>query len=94
MQNRLGAGEESGQPSRLQEMSPEERVRSYDPEDAERNLPFFLFDPIPVWQLVPVFAVWGSDDRLVPAEKSRDLREKALEAAGNFEATLVVFPDT
>lgn len=55
-----------------------------------------LFDSLPDWRVidVPVLAVWGSEDRSVPAERSRDLIAAALEDAGASDVTLIVFPDT
>jgi pimeloyl-ACP methyl ester carboxylesterase len=60
--------------------------------DGERR--FLLFEPVPVWEKVrvPVLALWGEDDSLVPAEKSKDLVARALAAAKNDDVTLKIFP--
>jgi dipeptidyl aminopeptidase/acylaminoacyl peptidase len=79
---------------RLRSQPPFERVLSYDP-DTTRTREFFLFDPAPVWVRVsvPVFGIWSANDKLVPAEKSRQIIETALRTAGNNDVMLKVLPD-
>ncbi len=59
--------------------------------DGERA--FLGFEPIPAWEKVrvPVLALWGQDDRSVPAAKSKELIERALACAKNKDATLRLF---
>jgi len=63
-------------------------LRAYSPD-------YMLLDPATFWPKVkvPVLAVWGEKDRLVPANLSRDRIEKWLREAGNEDHTLRVFPD-
>jgi dienelactone hydrolase len=61
----------------------------------EEEVPgFSSFDPINTWQKIkiPVLAVWGSDDRLIPALKSKELIEEALKTAENKDYNLKIFP--
>lgn len=53
------------------------------------------FDPIPVIERVrvPVLAVWGEHDRLVPVTRSRTAIEDALERGGNRDVTCIVYTD-
>jgi dienelactone hydrolase len=55
---------------------------------------FLLFEPAPVWRkvTVPVLALWGGEDRSVPASTSRAIIEEALTAAGNRDHTLILYP--
>ena len=64
-------------------------VERYGP----RGLSVLHFDPHPVWARVqvPVFAVWGADDALVPVERSRRSIEGWLHAADNNNVTTLVF---
>jgi len=57
-------------------------------------LELLFFDVSPIWPKVkvPVLAVWGSRDNVVPVEKSRILIEKLLNNAGNKDLTVKVFP--
>jgi pimeloyl-ACP methyl ester carboxylesterase len=41
---------------------------------------------------IPVFALWGGNDRLVPVERSRAAVAGALVRGGNRNATLIVVP--
>lgn len=54
------------------------------------------FDRMAAWSQVkvPVLALWGDLDRLVPVEDSRMLLERALEQAGNHSATLGILRHT
>ncbi len=54
---------------------------------------FSFFEPLPVWEKIkiPVLAVWGEKDEIVPAGESREIIEKALEKGGNKDFTLKVF---
>jgi uncharacterized protein len=52
----------------------------------------FEFEPILERCRCPLFAVWGDADTLVPAEKSKQVFERALTKAGNDEFELVVVP--
>ncbi len=63
------------------------------PYDAESKS-YILFDPAPVWEKVkaPVLSLWGAQDAVVPAEKSRASLERALKRGGNQDYTLRVFP--
>jgi len=60
----------------------------------ERGRSVLRFDPLPVWSRVhvPVLAIWGAEDRLVPAERSRTAIERAMPPATRGMARLVVFP--
>ena len=51
-----------------------------------------LFEPAPVWEKVrvPMLAIWGSGDIVLPAGRSREIVEAALERAGNRNRTLHV----
>jgi alpha-beta hydrolase superfamily lysophospholipase len=52
------------------------------------------FDPAPAWRAVrvPVLAVYGAADELVPARSSARLVENALHRGGNRDVTVRVFP--
>lgn len=58
-------------------------------------LELLFFDAAPVWPKVkvPVLAMWGDRDTVVPFEKSRELIEGYLEKAGNKDVTIKVFPN-
>jgi len=60
-----------------------------------RGLSVLHFDPVPVWErvAVPVLAVWGADDALVPVERSRRAVEAGLRVARNPNVTTRVFPN-
>jgi len=53
------------------------------------------YDPVAVLEKVkcPVLAIWGELDMLVPAQKSKEIFEKALKKAGNKDVTLKIFPN-
>ncbi len=61
----------------------------------QRTFNRFDIDVVGVWQniRVPVLAVWGEQDRIVPAEKSRDIISAALDRAGNKNASFHTFPN-
>lgn len=65
-----------------------------EPYDSESKT-YITFDPQPAWQSVkvPVMAIWGADDVNVPAEKSRQIIESALQQSGNDKFTLKIFPN-
>jgi pimeloyl-ACP methyl ester carboxylesterase len=65
-------------------------VQSY----GRRGLSVLQFDPHPVWTRVevPVLAIWGEDDALVPVEQSKQSIQSWLNAAGNRDVTLLVYP--
>ncbi|MCI0487127.1 MAG: alpha/beta hydrolase [Blastocatellia bacterium] len=69
---------------------PKGEIEQYNPQIKE----FLSFDPVPVWKKVsvPVLALWGERDTIVPAEKSRAIIERALKEGGNKEYTLKIFP--
>ena len=56
-------------------------------------LELLFFDVSSIWPKVkvPVLAVWGSRDNIVPVEKSRILIERLLNNAGNKDLTVKVF---
>ena len=58
-----------------------------------RGLSVLQFDPRKAWERVsvPVLAVWGADDALVPVETSKQRIESWLRAAGNKQTTMLVF---
>jgi pimeloyl-ACP methyl ester carboxylesterase len=60
-----------------------------------RGLSVLDFDPLPVWSRVevPVLAMWGASDQLVPAAKSRALIEQAMLPRTRARATFQTFPD-
>ncbi|HUQ98758.1 MAG TPA: alpha/beta fold hydrolase, partial [Gemmatimonadaceae bacterium] len=60
-----------------------------------RGLSVLDFDPARVWRQVrvPVLAMWGADDQLVPAEKSKSVIEDALMPSTRAKSTLRVFPN-
>ena len=52
-------------------------------------------DPVPAWRAVvhvPVLAVYGAADELMPANRSAKLVEHALSKGGNHDVTVRVFP--
>lgn len=53
-----------------------------------------LFQPAPVWEKVrvPVLAVWGAGDIVLPAERSRQIVDAALARGGNRDHSLHVLP--
>ena len=53
-----------------------------------------LLDPAPAWRAVkvPVLAIYGAADELVPAGRSAAMIEAALRAGGNRDATVRIFP--
>ena len=55
---------------------------------------FSHFNPLLYWEkvTVPVLAVWGEADDVVPAEKSKKLIAESLAKNGNSNCTLKVFP--
>ena len=59
-----------------------------------RGLSVLQFDPRKAWERVsvPVLAIWGADDALVPVETSKQRIESWLRPAGNRQATMFVFP--
>lgn len=62
-------------------------------EDKRRKMFRFGIDPPSVWRQVrvPVLAVWGSEDVLVPPIESKRIIETALAETGNENATLQIF---
>lgn len=73
-----------------------ERLASTETAASESEIVpgFSKYDPIPDWDkiTVPVLAVWGENDRLVPAQESHDLIASTLLRAGNEHATTLIFP--
>jgi pimeloyl-ACP methyl ester carboxylesterase len=65
------------------------------PELADGMRRLLLFEPAPVWERVrvPVLAVWGADDITVPAARSREIVDAALERGRNEDRTLVTLPN-
>jgi dienelactone hydrolase len=57
-------------------------------------LELLFFDVGSIWPKVkvPVLAVWGDRDTIVPVQKSRALIEQFLNKAGNKDLTVKVFP--
>ncbi len=57
-------------------------------------LELLFFDASPVWPKVkvPVLAMWGDRDTVVPVEKSREMIQSYLEKAGNKDLTIKVMP--
>jgi pimeloyl-ACP methyl ester carboxylesterase len=57
-------------------------------------LELLFFDAGLIWPKVkvPVLAVWGDRDTVVPVEKSRGLIEGYLQNAGNKDVTLKIMP--
>lgn len=64
--------------------------------DAPLDMSDLDFDPLPSWEQVrvPVLAVWGELDDVVPVEISRDRILAALERAGNADVVARVFGDS
>jgi dienelactone hydrolase len=60
-----------------------------------RGLSVLDFDPLPVWSrvYVPVLAMWGAGDQLVPAARSRALIEGAMPPRTRARATFQTFPN-
>jgi pimeloyl-ACP methyl ester carboxylesterase len=54
---------------------------------------FSSFEPEPVWEKIsiPVLAIWGEKDELVPAQESRDIIKGALQKNGNNSIELKIF---
>jgi len=63
----------------------------YDEESKE----YITFDPAPVWEkvTVPVLSIWGEQDAVVPAERSRTIFEHSLRKGGNKDYMLKIFPN-
>jgi dipeptidyl aminopeptidase/acylaminoacyl peptidase len=75
-----------------EEHSDNQTVKS---SSTEEILPGFShFNPLPYWEkiTVPVLAVWGEADDVVPAEKSKKLIEESLIKSANTNYTLKIFP--
>lgn len=53
-----------------------------------------FFEPAPTWEKisVPVLAVWGDRDTVVPVEKSQTIIRQALTKAGRKDFTVKIFP--
>ena len=53
----------------------------------------FNYDPVPDFQkiTIPVLCIWGELDKIVPAQGSRLIIDKALSKAGNLDYTLKIF---
>ena len=51
-------------------------------------------DPLPIWKKVkvPVLAIWGDKDIVVPVERSEKEIEDALISAGNTKGTFMIIP--
>lgn len=72
------------------------------PPELTGNLPsrgaleLLFFDAAPVWPKVkvPVLAIWGDRDTVVPVEKSRGLIERHLAKAENKDLTVKIMPGT
>ena len=62
-------------------------------KDARERFNRFRLDVVKTWASVkvPVLAVWGSDDELVPPKQSYEIIDSALKRAGNKRATLHIF---
>jgi len=60
-----------------------------------RGLAVLDFDPLPIWSRVdvPVLAMWGAQDQLVPAATSQALIENAMLPRTRARATFRIFPD-
>ena len=60
-----------------------------------RGVSVLDFDPLPAWSRVnvPVLAMWGAEDQLVPAAKSRALIEQAMLPGTRARATFQTFPN-
>lgn len=60
-----------------------------------RGVSVLDFDPLPAWSRVnvPVLAIWGAEDQLVPAAKSRALIEQAMIPGTRARATFQTFPN-
>jgi pimeloyl-ACP methyl ester carboxylesterase len=71
---------------------PQEEIRVFNKGEKE----FLLFDPAKIWEkvTVPVLAIWGKEDLLVPAERSCEIFENALKRAGNKDYTLKIFSNS
>jgi len=87
----LEAGVPEGAVKTLKEKGPSDIVGKNEKE----TIPgFSFFDPLPYWEniLVPVLAIYGSADRVVPVEESQSLIENALKKAGNKKYLFKLFP--
>lgn len=60
-----------------------------------RGLGVLDFDPLAVWSAVnvPVLALWGANDQLVPAARSRALIEGTMTTSARARATFEIFPN-
>lgn len=58
-----------------------------------KNLARENYDPVAILEKVrcPVLAIWGEEDMLVPAQKSKEIFEQALKKADNKDVTLKIF---
>lgn len=56
---------------------------------------FSKFDPLPYWHKLnmPVLAIWGEKDPIIPVEKSKQLISEALSRNGNHRYTMKIFPN-
>lgn len=63
-----------------------------EPFDGESKA-FITFDPAPIWEKVrvPVLLLWGAQDMVVPAQKSKTIIENALKKGENKEYELKIF---
>lgn len=54
-----------------------------------------FMEPLPIWEKVkiPVLAVWGDKDFVVPVERGKQLIAQALQKNGNRDYTIEVFPN-
>ena len=87
----LEAGVPENAVKNLKEKGPSDIVEKNEKE----TIPgFSFFDPLPYWEniMVPVLAIYGSEDRVVPVEESQSLIENALKKAGNKKYLFKLFP--
>jgi len=68
-------------------------------EESEENknevIPgFSSFDPLPYWEkcTIPVLAIYGADDKIIPPAKNQEMIGKALKKAGNDQNVFKIFP--
>ncbi len=59
-------------------------------------LRLLFFEPVPAWERVrvPVLAIWGEKDLVVPVDKSRSIIERTLAKKGNRKLTVKTFTNT
>lgn len=78
-----------------QTMSKEDAYKLVDNKDEELVPGFFSFEPAPVWEKikVPVLALWGEQDKIVPPDESKQIIKEALRKANNQNAKLVMIPN-